>query len=145
LIVRKGELYAPALLFRVTGFYFGKLGGELLINERAFGGIPAVTCALLQALERTRTRLVIAIAAETKLTPPTLRRYYLETEESMRKCIKELRRGLRNGMKADSKWFQALQELRNLPQPDQRPQSKEALQLCRRLQEILTTISSIDD
>jgi hypothetical protein len=132
-------------LFRVTAFYFGKLGGELLIKEPVSGGTATVTCALLQALERARTSLAIAIAAETKLTPPTLRQYYLETADAMRKCIKKLRRELRNGMNDERRWFQALEELHSLPQSEQKLQSKEVLQLCRRLQDILTTISPIDD
>jgi hypothetical protein len=144
-IVRKGEPYALALLFRFTGFYFGKFGGELLTKEPSISETPAVTCALLQALERIRTRLVIAIAVETKLTPPALRQYYLEMVDSMSECIKILRRGLRNGIKVENKCLQVLQELRSLPQPDQELQSKEALQLCRRLQHILTAISPLDD
>jgi hypothetical protein len=117
----------------------------LLIKEPALGGNPAITDALLQALERTRTTLVIAIAEETKLTPPTLRQYYLETADSMRRCIKKLSRRLRNGVKDENKWLVVLEELHNLSKPEARHGPGEVLQMCKRLQDILTAISPTDD
>jgi hypothetical protein len=47
---------------------------------------------LLLALESARTRLAVAIAAETKSTPLDRWQYYLDTADRMRRCIRKLRR-----------------------------------------------------
>jgi hypothetical protein len=117
----------------------------VLINKPAPGETPIVIRALLQALERARTSLAIAIAVETKLTPPAQWQYYLDTADVMGKCIRKLRRDLRNGMKDEVKLFQVLEELHNLSEPKEKRQSKEVLQLCRRLRDIMAAISLTDD
>jgi len=117
----------------------------LLINTPALAKTPSHASMLLQALERTRTILAIAIAAETKSTPPMLRQYYLETADSMHKCIKRLRMGIRNGVKDEGRWLRALVELGNLSHEEEKSQSKEVLHLCQRMQEILTIISPVGD
>jgi len=132
-------------LFRVAGTYFEKLGAELIFKKPTSEETPTTNYALLQALERTRTSLAVLIAAETKLTPPILRQYYLETADAMRRCIKKLRRELRNGMKDEHRLVQVLEELHNLPQSARKLQSKEMLQMCRHLQDILAIISPVDE
>jgi len=109
------------------------------------GDIPALSRMLLLALERARSRLAIAIAAETKVTPPARWQYYLETAEEMRRCVKELRWELRNGLAEEGKWFQALEELHRLPPAEQRPRSREAQQLCGRVREILAALFLMGD
>jgi hypothetical protein len=47
---------------------------------------------LILALELARTRLSIAIALESKSTPPALWRHYLDTADRMNRFMRELRR-----------------------------------------------------
>jgi hypothetical protein len=46
---------------------------------------------LMQALERARSRLAIAAATDARLTPLKRRRDYLEMEDRIRRCLRELR------------------------------------------------------
>jgi hypothetical protein len=46
---------------------------------------------LMQALERARSRLAIAAAADARFTPLRKRRDYLETEERIMRCLRDLR------------------------------------------------------
>jgi hypothetical protein len=47
---------------------------------------------LILALESVRTRLSIAIAAESKSTPPANRQQYLDTAERISRFVRKLRR-----------------------------------------------------
>jgi hypothetical protein len=46
---------------------------------------------LIRALEGARTRLSIAIAVESKSTPPALWRHYLDTADRMNRFMRKLR------------------------------------------------------
>jgi hypothetical protein len=93
-------------------------------------------------MERARSQLAVAIAAESKTTPRERWRHYLEIEDRMRRCVREIRRqaGLDTGKQAG--WLQALHLLKEpLPALDRKSQG-EAQQLCQRLRGILQIIEN---
>jgi hypothetical protein len=97
---------------------------------------------LLQAMERARSQLAVAIAAENKTTPRERWRYYLETEDRMRRCVREIRRYAGLNIGKPFGWLQALDLLNQpLPVPDQKSQG-EAQRLCRRLRDILKIVEN---
>jgi hypothetical protein len=85
---------------------------------------------LIQALESARTRLAVAIASETKSTPPEQRQYYLETADRMQRFTKMVRAGS-GALQNRHDWERTLEALKRLP-----AQSK-ALPLCQTLREIV--------
>jgi hypothetical protein len=89
---------------------------------------------LLVALEKSRTRLAVAIAAESKITPLDRWQYYLDTADRMRRCIKKLRHADFNGEPGLKDWNRALYALRQLPVHDT------AWHLCRFLGEIVAML-----
>ncbi len=101
---------------------------------------------LVKALERARTRLAVAIAAETKATPLERWNYYLETADRMRKCLKQLRTLSRTGTRNQAGWIGALNSLRQLPQrPELRARPGEANLLCQHLRAVLDQIGPFGD
>jgi hypothetical protein len=46
----------------------------------------------LAELEAVRSLLAIAIAAESRTTPPSRRQYYMETADRMRRCVRQLKK-----------------------------------------------------
>ncbi len=130
----------PGLMFRLTLLYFRKT----MRNRTAgsdFGGCAerASHKELVFALESARTRLAIAIAAESRCTPLESRRYYLDTEDRMRRCLKELRASEGTGAPDASRCNRALAMLQALPGLVNRKTSIEgAQQLCRLLTDVLT-------
>jgi len=96
---------------------------------------------LLKALECARTRLAIAIAAETKATPLEQWSYYLETADQMRRCLKQLRALSYSGTASRADWIEALTILRQIPQrQDPRSRKGEANQLCQCLRAVLAQL-----
>jgi hypothetical protein len=89
---------------------------------------------LLFALESARTRLAVAIAAETKSTPLAQWQYYLDTSDRMRVFIRKLRRQSFDEPPEPEDYMRALEALRRLP-----IQGK-AMRLCRILGEIVTKL-----
>ncbi len=59
---------------------------------------------LLNALERARSRFAVAIAAESKMTPAARLRQYVETDDQMRRYLKQLRSLRRLGLSGDPDW-----------------------------------------
>jgi chromatin segregation and condensation protein Rec8/ScpA/Scc1 (kleisin family) len=95
---------------------------------------------LLYALERARSRLAVAIAAENKVTPRRRWRHYLETEDRMRRCVQEIRRRHDPGLEKQSDCLQVLNLLRQpFPAADRHAEG-EAQLLCRRLYEVLAIV-----
>jgi len=86
---------------------------------------------LVLALESVRTQLAIAMAAETKSTPPPRREYYLETAERTRWFVKRLRQSDAGALQQRQDWIDALESLRGLP-----AQSR-ALRVCQLLREVM--------
>jgi len=93
---------------------------------------------LILALESARMQLAVAIALETKSTPPDRRRYYLDTSDRMRGFVKRLREGGAGVVQVRQAWVQALDALNRLPDHSR------ALMLCQLLRDIVTGLP-IDD
>ena len=88
------------------------------------------------ALESVRNRLAIAIASETKSTPPDRYRYYLETADRARRFVKWLRRIDFDLRHERNDWILALEALRKAPAQG------EALELCRMLHDVVIGLGS---
>ncbi len=89
---------------------------------------------LLVALESARMRLAVAIAAETKSTPPNQWQYYLDTSERMRRFIGHLRKKRFDMLQQPQDWIRATEVLKQLPIQDKAPQ------LCRILGDIVARL-----
>lgn len=74
----------------------------------------------------------MAIASETKSTPPDRMQYYLDTADKARLFTRSLRRLNGDFVQENNDWAHALEDLRRLPAQG------EALQLCRMLRNIVT-------
>lgn len=94
---------------------------------------------LVHALERARSRLAVVVATERRATPLHRWKHYWETEERLRRCLKQLRSEGLLGPPGDMGWSEALELLRRLPKDPDHVVARhgEAQQLCRRLGEIL--------
>lgn len=99
---------------------------------------------LLIAIERTRSQLAVAIAAENKNTPRERWRHYLATEDRTRRCVREFRRHRRQDQGKRYDWSQALHLLKQpLPATDSEPSGR-AILLCQRLHDVLEIIEGAD-
>jgi hypothetical protein len=104
-----------------------------VIHNRA---LTKIHRELVWALESARTRLAVAIAAETKSTPPDRWLYYMETADGMRRAAKRLRKAGSCALNERQNWIYALQALRRIPA------QLKALRLCFLLREILKELGS---
>lgn len=59
----------------------------------------------LSELEAVRSRLAIAIAADSQRTPPGQRRGYLETADRMRQCVQKYKRGVPRSLSPKGNWL----------------------------------------
>ena len=89
---------------------------------------------LLSALESARTRLAVAMAAETKSTPLDRWQYYLDTTDRMYRYIKKLRQSDIAVSLAPQDLDQAIKSLRQLPDDDK------AMRLCKMIRDIVTVL-----
>jgi hypothetical protein len=89
---------------------------------------------LLFALEAARTRLAVAIAAETKSTPPERWQNYFETAERARQFIKKLRCSNFALSESRNGWTEAFELLKCFSS------GREAAQLCKLLGEIVAKL-----
>ena len=89
---------------------------------------------LLLALESARMRLAVAIAAETKSTPPDQWQYYLDTSDRMRRFIGKLRKKRFDVLQQPQDWIRVTEALKQLPVQDKAPR------LCRILQDIVAEL-----
>ena len=107
------------------------MSGRMVIMDDCPCGV------LFHALERARTLFAVAVAAERRTTPPDKWRHYQETEDLMRRVLKDLRSERWSGMT----WSQAIEALRKIPDPyDQQAGHAEAQVLCRQLREAMTRL-----
>lgn len=136
-------------MFRGGVLYFTNISpGREIVNHQlqAQKGPPSMYQDLVRALESARTRLAVAIAAETKATPLKRWNYYLETADQMRECLRQLRTLPRSAIRIRADWIEALDTLRQLRQrADLRSRPGEAHQLCQRLRAVLDQIGRICD
>jgi len=97
---------------------------------------------LLDALERARSRLAVAMATEMKAAPAECRRHYQETEERMRRCVKDLRARSRRGVPLERAWSEALEALGRIPPAPRSPAAREegVRQLCTSLADVLAPL-----
>jgi len=89
---------------------------------------------LLLALESVRTRLAVAIASETKSTPPDQLQYYFDTADQARLFARKLRRVNIESVQEHQEWNRALENLRRIPEQGN------ASGLCRRLRDIVACL-----
>ncbi len=115
-------------------------------HEKNLHKIPhTIYQELLKALEGARTRLAVAIAAETKATPAAQWKYYLDTADRMRRCLKQLRSVSRFSTQDEDCWTQALDRLNQIAErSDARVRGGEAHQLCQHLRAVLVLLDQID-
>ncbi len=93
---------------------------------------------LVQALEAARSRLAIAVAADSKMTPVSQRRLYLETDARLRRCLRELRAQRWPGEAGRSDLTECLDSLSRLfSEGVSRGRSH---RMCARLTEILSRL-----
>ena len=131
-------------MFREEASYFRKIA-EAAVKQRLQEDAPAVYRDLLKALESARTRLAIAIAGVTKVTPIQRWNYYLETSDQMRRCLKQLRAHPRPESIDQPDWIKALDTLREMPaRPDLSSHKGEADVLCRRLRSVLGRLGQFE-
>jgi hypothetical protein len=99
---------------------------------------PPALDQLVQALEAARSRLAIAAAADSKMTPPSQRKLYLETDARLRGCLRQLRAQRWPRERAPGNWTDCLEGLiRLLGEPVNRGRSH---RMCARLGEILNRL-----
>ncbi len=101
---------------------------------------------LLYALECARSRLAVAMAAESKATPPARWRDYVEVEDRMRRCLKRLR-SVRRALPQESLgWLPTLEALQS-PQRarDSEARRGEAQHLCQYLCDVLARIEAQEE
>jgi hypothetical protein len=124
--------------------------GRPISAKRAERGMPTdctLICRrvhrdLVHALEHARSRLAVAAAADTKLMTAERWREYLETEASLRRCIRELR--LRQHTERHLPAAAASGLLHEIASTLRRETRRgDALELCRRLREILSSLAQI--
>lgn len=112
------------------------------VSESVRGRNHRLYRELLYALESARTRLAVAIAAENKATPREQWLHYLETEDRMRRCVREIRRHTSRSIGRQAGWLEALCLLKQpLPEEDSNSRSA-ARQLCHRLYDVLAIIEN---
>ena len=75
---------------------------------------PGAFDELVQALEAARSRLAIAVAADSKMTPLSQRRLYLETDARLRRCLRKLRARQWPGRSGHNDWIECLESLTRL-------------------------------
>ena len=68
-----------------------------------------VGLVLLDALERARSRLAVAMAAGMKAAPAECRRHYQETDERMRRCLRASSHASRRVSSADDAYSHSSQ------------------------------------
>lgn len=100
---------------------------------------------LLRSLERARSYLAIAVAAESKRTPLTRLRYYRETEAGIHRCLRDLRTRTRSGQLMPERWRETLHQLHGMPLGAHGAHKVSARELCDRLRCILEVLDRRDE
>ena len=121
-----------------TGFDLTSGEARETVNGSACG-------ELVLALEIARARLAVVMAMEAKTTPPDCWKYYRETEDRMRRCLKKLKsdRGSEFERLDLLGLAKALKRLPFASNRDVVPHG-EAERLCHVLQEILAPLEQLE-
>ena len=129
------------LLFRQGSLYFRELAVNEIERPNSLHDEEDPTHQeLLLALQSARTRLAIAIAAETKSTPVEKWRYYLETADRVRCFIRQFRSADSGSMPDRQNCSRALYALKRLC-----VQNGKASHLCQVLHEVLAQLKSVSN
>jgi predicted aminopeptidase len=99
---------------------------------------PGAFDELVHALEAARSRLAIAVAADSKMTPLCQRKLYLETDVRLRRCLRKLRARQWPGRSGHSDWIECLESLTRLL--DEAACRGRSHRMCARLVEILNRL-----
>ena len=101
---------------------------------------------LLHALECARGQLAIAMAVESKVTPPARWRSYVEVDDRMRRCLRRLKLLRRHTLQEPPGWLVILDSLQRLPRvSDTGTRRAQAEHLCSYLAEVLARIEAQED
>jgi hypothetical protein len=100
----------------------------------------------VRALEIARGRLAVAMAMESKTTPPDHWRYYRETEDRMRRYLKKLRSDRGSELEERLDLLELAGALKRLPFAPNHSVARhgEAQQLCQKLREILAPLEQLE-
>jgi hypothetical protein len=100
----------------------------------------------VRALEIARGRLAVAMAMESKTTPPDFWRYYRETEDRIRRYLKKLRSDRRSELEERLDLLELAKALKGLPfaPNDSIARHGAAQQLCQKLREILAPLEQLE-
>lgn len=101
---------------------------------------------LLHALECARSQLAVAMATESKATPPSRWRSYVEIDDRMRRCLRRLRSLRRDPSQEPLELLPTLEALQRLPRrPDPETRRAGAEHLCRYLGDVLSRIEAQEE
>ena len=101
---------------------------------------------LLHALECARSQFAVAMAVESKATPPDRWRSYVEIDDRMRRCLRRLRMIRRFPLREPPSWLSTLEALQRLPKRvDSGARRAEAEHLCRYLGDVLARIEAQEE
>src|SRR5262245_8986460 len=135
-------------MFQTAALYFIAFDVSLGVTSgvpRLPGPEPAHR-EFVRALEIARGRLAVAMAMESKTTPPDFWRYYRETEDRMRRYLKKLRSDRRSELEERLDLLELARALKRLPfaQNDTTARYGAAQQLCQKLREILAPLEQLE-
>ncbi len=101
---------------------------------------------LLHALECARNKFAVAMAVESKATPPARWRSYVEIDDRMRRCLKKLKSIRRAPPRESPGWLLTLEALLKLPSGlETRTPHAEAEHLSRYLGEVLARLETQEE
>ncbi len=101
---------------------------------------------LLHALECARSQFAVAMAVESKATPPARWRSYVEVDDRMRRCLRRLKLIRRFPPDEPPSWLSTLEALQRLPKRgDSGVRRAEAEHLCRYLGDVLARIEAQEE
>jgi hypothetical protein len=97
---------------------------------------------LICAVERTRSRLAVAVAAERKFLAREIKQRYWETEDRMRRWLRQMRRGQGREDPRTPNCSTALAILNQPIPPADTEKFREAQILCERLYRVLEIVAA---
>jgi hypothetical protein len=102
---------------------------------------PAYLQGIIRILEALRSRLAVAAAADSKITPPGQRKTYLETDQRLRCCLRSLRSLHRLEPSVCLRWSENVPALQRLLASSDEEKGR-CHEMCVRLQEVLCRIEA---
>jgi hypothetical protein len=96
---------------------------------------------VIRVFETARSRLAVAVAADSKITPPGQRECYRETDQRLRRCLRDLRSLHRLELSEFVHWSDNVAALRSLLASFS-PGKGRSRELCVRLQDVLARVEA---